>query len=1015
MMNRKYIFNFFIYILIATAPCHSQTALAKFDSVYGPPLFKKFDFMNSGIVGLSRYTRDLDKMQEMWAKTIRLDLFWGNTGNGWTKEMVSGTYDSLVYYYKEIDYLSQLLKNRNMQGYWSYCYIPLPLQLNNSYVQYNSNLQNKWGDVLFNFAKHFRENKLRPEYQGIWNEPDLGNEFFVGSQNDLCKLYGAGVSGLRKGDPDATVGGPDFVGAVQDYPNLFLDYVKTNKYPLDFFSFHYIGGSGIEGNINGTLVYMRPMLTKRAPYYDQTELIIGELNPTTNTADGMDGAIAALNTMFIAVPQPDLTRYFWAQAMNVGSGDKIGVIDYFGHRRAAYYAFKFYNKMPVDRKYLTITGGGLKGFASSDAHRSCVLIWNTGSVNKTIDLSLSQIPFTKGTMYIHRIDSSHNNYSLVPSSEETPPEVIENVETAGLKWKGDIPKYSVVYIEVNDKSGIAEDIPISFPASIIRQHYFFPDRTKRNYANFDRHTWIARLGSDANDSILSTTAVLLEDLPDTVTINCETTGNVRTVNKNSLLGFRLDFRVNDTLYGKSMLFHNGIYSAERTAVVLWGTKKPADSVVQTNMKEVALILKKYAPAAWSGKVLITFFLQNTGAYTTAKFSIHPYHTQYPFKFLTIPGTIESEDFNCGGNEIAYHPAEKDSTYTSVYRAPEAIAVIPCIDTSKGFAVRIDSGTWINYSVNVTKKDSFILNVRISAPSRAGSIHVVVGSQFNSKILLFNPVGENKWFTLSDTMLLDSGSYILRLVADKGKDIIIDKLIFKTIERPYKGVLQIPGVIQAEDFDVNGYLDSDMGNMGGVYRPSEDVDITNDKGIIAVGWTQPGEWMNYTVHVLKSTAYTLTTFVSANSSKKSFRLEMDGVKLMDTIVPNKYSFTNFTGVLKKNVFLTEGIHTLKFMSVTGNFNVDRMEFDTTTTGIEERTSPSINIFPVPAKDKLQISNNKFPIEKMEIFDLQGRLLLTLICRQSSPVIDIDISALQPGIYFIRITSNHFVFNHKFFKN
>ncbi len=98
----------------------------------------------------------------------------------------------------------------------------------------------------------------------------------------------------------------------------------------------------------------------------------------------------------------------------------------------------------------------------------------------------------------------------------------------------------------------------------------------------------------------------------------------------------------------------------------------------------------------------------------------------------------------------------------------------------------------------------------------------------------------------------------------------------------------PGVIQAEDFDKGGkevaYHDDSPGNQGGstTYRPDDDVDIENNTASnagYAVGWTRPGEWLEYLVRVGDTDNYRIEAQVAApldGSSGGTFHLEIDGI-------------------------------------------------------------------------------------------------------------------------------------------
>ena len=993
----------------------SQNVTADFSTSSDLPLVKKFDFMNSGLVGLSRYQRDLNKLIDTRAKAMRLDLFWGNTGNGWAQEMVQGTADSLVYYYKEIDALSQLLKNQNMAGYWSYCYVPIPLQTG-GYITYDSLLAANWQGIMFNFASHFKKNKLRPEYQGIWNEPDFAilqgtkwvPQFFNGSQGEYNYIYKIGVKGLRQGDPDATVGGPDLTGSNNGWPASFLNYVKNNKLPIDFYSFHMLANDYPSVNARAN------ELIQRGSFFNQTEMMIGELNPMCCNSSSYDGAIGVLNSINFYIEKPYFTRTFWAQGMDVGSGDNIGALDYYGHKRALYYAYKFYAMMPVDRKQLNITAS-VNGLASSDVHHSSVLLWNTSGSQQTVNIALNNIPFAKGTMKVNRIDATHNSYNDTPSSEDIAPDVTNNVSTSGLTWSGSIPDKAVVFIDITDSTGISEDASIFFPASFVRKHYYFPDRSKNNYAEFDRTTWIARLGMSNYDTASSIIGVVAEDLPDSINVIGEMEGNPTQIDNNSILGIRLDYRISDSIYSGSVLFHGGIYNAGRNAICPFGTKQQADKIVQVDLNNFVLVPSQYAPTNWNGKVLITYVMENTGKNSRAKFKLRPVNKIYPFKIHSIPCTVEAEDFDNGGYGNAYSISDT-SIFSNASRTDEKIKIENCSDTLGGFDItQLKAGDWVKYTIYNPKKDIYSVSARVATLLDSSMFHIEIGNNIKSKNFNIDSTMHPAWMTVYDTLSIDSGTYVMKLVIDKG-NIKINNIIFNKIIRPYNGIIQVPGIIQAENFDVNGYTGVGIGDNTGTYRPNENVDVLCSKNICAVRWTESGESLQYTVHAYRAGKFQMQAYVASNSLRKMFEVDIDGVKMMDTIVPNKYSFDVYTAVTKK-IQLDTGMHIVTISTTTGNFNLDKLVIDTVSLGIKEynNLSNNISIYPNPAKTNLTIDFSKYNDDMpcyLTLVDITGRIVYQENISDKKKY-EMNLERFDNGMYFVMIRTSNSEYATKLF--
>ena len=180
--------------------------------------------------------------------------------------------------------------------------------------------------------------------------------------------------------------------------------------------------------------------------------------------------------------------------------------------------------------------------------------------------------------------------------------------------------------------------------------------------------------------------------------------------------------------------------------------------------------------------------------------------------------------------------------------------------------------------------------------------------------------------------------------------------------------QIPGKIQCEFYDVGGegiaYHDADSVNNGSgklnpangtflnEFRMNEGVDISYTKsggiddnkynfteplmGQLYVGWTVPGEWINYTVQVNESGKYDVTLMHTANG-KGTISLSVDGKDVsgqiivpsthqdQDTVAWRQWHHWNCASNLAE-VELQKGIHILTLHIVAnGNMNFDWMEF------------------------------------------------------------------------------------------
>lgn len=152
------------------------------------------------------------------------------------------------------------------------------------------------------------------------------------------------------------------------------------------------------------------------------------------------------------------------------------------------------------------------------------------------------------------------------------------------------------------------------------------------------------------------------------------------------------------------------------------------------------------------------------------------------------------------------------------------------------------------------------------------------------------------------------------------------------QSPYiGGQITLPGTLEVEHFDEGGedqaYHDNEGENKGdGSFRMDEGVDVVKSAEGLAIGYTEKGEWLEYTVKVEQGGSYDLTAMVSSGSDQSSFLLSMDGTPLLDTImVPNGESWDIYVEMKAGTVNLTEGEHRLR-LTITGSYvNVDWLKF------------------------------------------------------------------------------------------
>ncbi len=172
-----------------------------------------------------------------------------------------------------------------------------------------------------------------------------------------------------------------------------------------------------------------------------------------------------------------------------------------------------------------------------------------------------------------------------------------------------------------------------------------------------------------------------------------------------------------------------------------------------------------------------------------------------------------------------------------------------------------------------------------------------------------------------------GKYVFQKAGDL---MATAKKYFESTQAPFKQHT-IPGRIEAEDFDLGGqgagFYDHAKKNEGGAYRnaKSDYAGIGGGASEYFVGWTDTGEWLNYTVDVAEEGVYDLKmNYSTPSSGSKGICILLDNntlasVELEGTGGNNRYE----NQTVKVN--LEAGKHNLKIQFTSSGMNLDYIEF------------------------------------------------------------------------------------------
>ena len=158
---------------------------------------------------------------------------------------------------------------------------------------------------------------------------------------------------------------------------------------------------------------------------------------------------------------------------------------------------------------------------------------------------------------------------------------------------------------------------------------------------------------------------------------------------------------------------------------------------------------------------------NTTYTATYAASTPPAGAQSPYlgTAVSLPGKVEAENFDLGGEGVAYHD-ETTGNSGNQHRHTEGVDVEGCAEG--GFNIGyVATGEWLEYTVNVTTAGAYTLSARVANPHGPNRFHVELdGQDISGPITVPTTGGFQAWQTVSvTTPALTTGIKILRIVLD----------------------------------------------------------------------------------------------------------------------------------------------------------------------------------------------------------------------------------------------------------
>jgi choice-of-anchor A domain-containing protein/RHS repeat-associated protein len=231
------------------------------------------------------------------------------------------------------------------------------------------------------------------------------------------------------------------------------------------------------------------------------------------------------------------------------------------------------------------------------------------------------------------------------------------------------------------------------------------------------------------------------------------------------------------------------------------------------------------------------------------------------------------------------------------------------------------GEWLQYSVQAASSTKVNLVARVASANSGKTFRLSVDGQDVSGALTAPNQG---WQAFADRTVedvnLSAGSHTVRILFETG-DVNFNYLDVTP------GTVELPARIEAEDYQ-RAYETTPSANTGNACNRNDGVDkeTTGDVagGVCDIGWTAPGEWLEYDITTAQAGVFDITARVGSALTSRTVKVSLDGTDIGTLSVPSG-GWTVFEDRSINDVNLSAGSHVVRVTFVNGESNLNYLTF------------------------------------------------------------------------------------------
>jgi hypothetical protein len=166
--------------------------------------------------------------------------------------------------------------------------------------------------------------------------------------------------------------------------------------------------------------------------------------------------------------------------------------------------------------------------------------------------------------------------------------------------------------------------------------------------------------------------------------------------------------------------------------------------------------------------------------------VNPAQGPYGSTAAPIPGTIQFENYDLGGNGYAYLDKAASNTGSAAFRTDEDVDIETCSDAGTGYNIGYaTAGEWLEYTVNVAAAGKYDITLRVACNADGRTVSLSAKDVVVAKdIAIPNTAGWQVWQNVTvPNISLEAGTQVIRITIGASDYVNLNYMTFAAQAAP----------------------------------------------------------------------------------------------------------------------------------------------------------------------------------------------------------------------------------------